>query len=113
MPTPNKVKAIQDLVVPKTRKQFCQFIVMINLYRDMWKKRSGLIASLSALTSKYIKYEWKYEHKKCFDVIKCVIQRQVLLAYPDFNALFEIHTDVSKLQIGAGISQKGKPITFY
>ena len=35
------------------------------------------------------------------------------MAYPGFNALFEIHTDASKLHIGAVISQKGKPIAFY
>ena len=39
--------------------------------------------------------------------------REVFLAYPDFNAPFEIHTDDSKLKIGAVISQKGKPIAFY
>ena len=37
----------------------------------------------------------------------------VLLGYPDFNAPFEIHTDASKFQLGAVISQKGKPIAFY
>ena len=42
-----------------------------------------------------------------------MIGHEVLLAYPDFNAPFEIHTDALKLQIGAVISQKGKPITFY
>ena len=42
-----------------------------------------------------------------------MIECEVLLAYPDFNAPFEIHTDASKLQIGAVISQKGKPISFY
>ena len=42
-----------------------------------------------------------------------MIGREVLLAYPDFNALSEIHTDASKLQIGAFISQKGKPIDVY
>ena len=42
-----------------------------------------------------------------------MIRREVLLAYPDFNAKFEIHTDASKLQIGAVISQKGNPIDFY
>ena len=42
-----------------------------------------------------------------------MIGREVLLDYPDFNTPFEIHTDASKLQIGAVISQKGKPIAFY
>ena len=42
-----------------------------------------------------------------------MIGREVFLAYPDFNAPFEIHTDALKLQIHAVISQKGEPITFY
>ena len=42
-----------------------------------------------------------------------MIGREVLLAYPDFNDPFKIHTDPSKLQIGAVIPQKGKPVTFY
>ena len=42
-----------------------------------------------------------------------MIGRELLLAYPDFNALFEIHTGASKLQMDAVISQKGKTIAFY
>ena len=105
MPITKKVEAIQALAIPKTRKQLHQFIGMTNLYGDMWKKRSELIAPLTALTSKNFKYDWKYEHQKCFDAIKRVIGREVLLAYLDFNAPFEIHTDASKLQIGAVIYQ--------
>ena len=52
-----KVKAIQALEVPKTRKQLRQFIGMINFYRDMWQKRSELLAPLTVLISKTIKYE--------------------------------------------------------
>ena len=46
----------------------------------------------------------KTSKKSCFDFIKRVIGREVLLAYPEFNAPFEIHTDAYKLQIGAVIS---------
>ena len=52
-------------------------------------------------------------HQKCFDANKSVIRREVLKGYPDFNAPFEIHTAASKLQLGAVMSQKGKPIIFY
>ena len=113
MPIPKKSEAIQALVVTKTCKQLRQFIGMINFYRNMWQKHSELLAPLTALTSINVKYDWKDEHRKCFDPIKRVIGREVFLAYLDFNDPFKIHTDASKLQIGAVISQKGNPIAFY
>ena len=57
--------------------------------------------------------DWKDEYQFFFDTIKRVIGREVFLAYPDFNDPFKIHTDASKLQIGAVISQKGNPVAFY
>jgi transposase InsO family protein len=112
-PIPKKVQAIQAIKTPKTRKQLRGFIGMINFYRDMWKNRSSLLAPLTALTSKNVPFKWTEEHQKNFDAIKRVIGREVLLAYPDFNAPFQIHTDACKTQIGAVISQNGKPIAFY
>ena len=79
----------------------------------MWQKCFDFLAPITALKPKNVKYEWKDEHKKCFDVIKRVIGREVFFAYPDFNSLFEIHTDAYKPQIGAVISRKGKPVAFY
>ena len=55
IPVPKKVKAIQALTVPKTRKKLRQFIGMINFYRNMWQKRYELLAPLTALTSKNVK----------------------------------------------------------
>jgi hypothetical protein len=68
----------------------------------------------TALTSNNVPFKWTDEHQQNFDIIKRVIGREVLLACPDFNAPFQIHTDASKDQIGAVISQNGKPIiAFY
>ena len=36
----------------------------------------------------------------------------MLLSYPNFNQTFDIHMDTSNLQLGAVISQNGKPIVF-
>ena len=55
------------------------------------------LCPINCINLKNFKYEWYDEHKKCFDAIKRVIGREVLLAHPDFNAPFEIHTDASKL----------------
>ena len=53
----NKVEAIQALEVPKTRKKLRQFIGMINFSRDLWQNLSEIIAPLTPLTSKNVKYE--------------------------------------------------------
>ena len=85
MPIPKKVETIQALSVPKTCKILRQFIGMINFYGDMWQKSSELLSPSTNLTPKNVKYKWKDEHQKCFDAIKCVIEREILLPDPDLN----------------------------
>jgi len=112
-PTANKVHAITNIAPPKSQKELRRFIGMVNYYRDMWIRRSHVLAPLASLTSKTSKWVWGEEQQKAFDTMKKIISREALLAYPDFNEQFDIHTDASHTQLGAVISQKGKPIAFY
>lgn len=112
-PIPKKIEAIKAIRTPKKRKKLCSFLGMINFYRDMWSQWASLLTLLSTLTSVNVKSIWKEEHQKTFEAIKRVLTREVLCEYPDFNKPFEMHTDVSKTQIGAIISQDRKPIFFY
>jgi hypothetical protein len=112
-PTVSKVKAIGAIEAPQTKKQLRRFIGMVNYYRDMWGKRSEILAPLASLTSKQAKWKWEPEHQKAFEDMKAIISREAMLAYPDFEDEFVIHTDASHTQLGAVISQKGKPIAFY
>ena len=68
---------------------------------------------LTALTSKTVKLKWEEVQQRAFDNMRKLVAREVILSYPDFSKEFEIHTDASKLQLGAVISQDGKPIAFY
>ena len=86
---------------------------MINYYRDMWPKRSETLAPLSAMTSSKVKWQWTEVHQKAFKEIKRIMTKETLLMYPNFNQVFEIHTDASKTQLGAVISQNGKHVAFY
>ena len=86
---------------------------MVNYYRDMWGKRSEILAPLATLTSKTEKWVWKAEHQKAFDDMKKLISWEALLVYPVVNEEFVIHTDASHTQLGAVILQRGKPIAFY
>jgi len=107
------VEAIKNLAPPKTKRELCRFIGIVNYYRDMWIRRSDILAPLSKLTSKTVKWQWTEVEQRAFETMKCIIARETLLVYPDFNKPFIIHTDASHSQLGAVISQDNKPIAFY
>jgi hypothetical protein len=112
-PVNKKVEAINNIATPKTIKELCRFIGMVNYYRDLWPRRSHTLAPLAALMSVAEQWKWNPYHQSVFETMKRIMARETLLAYPDFSKPFTIHTDASKVQLGACISQDGKPIAFY
>ena len=86
---------------------------MVNYYRDMWPLRSHCLAPLSSLTSAKVKWKWTQLHQDSFEQMKALMAKETLVTFPDFSKEFEIHTDASKLQLGACISQGGRPVAFY
>jgi len=45
--------------------------------------------------------------------MKQIVSRDVLLAYPNFNEVFELYAHATDKQLGAVIMQNGKPLAFY
>ncbi len=112
-PLPKKIQAILNIATPKTTRDVRKFVGMINYYRDMWIRRSELLAPLTKLCSKKAKFEWTEAQQTAFEKVKQLLSREVLLNYPDFSKQFDIYTDASDYQLGAVITQNEKPIAFY
>ena len=98
---------------PKNTKKVHAFIGIVKYYNYMWAKRSHLLHPLTALTSHNTRFKWTDLEQKVFDDIKRAVSQGTLLAYPDFNERFDIHTDASDYQLGSLISKNIKPISFY
>ena len=98
---------------PKKTKDVRRFVGMVNYYRDMWHRRAHTLTPLTKLCSTKLKFNWTQTEQKAFEDMKKIVGRDVLLSYPDFSKEFVIHTDASKFQLGAVISQGSKPIAFY
>ena len=98
-PMKNKVAAIMKIAALTNRKELRSFIGVINYYRDMWIRRSHMLAPLASLTSKTTKWEWGPQQDAAFQMVKRVIAREAMLAYPDFSKKFTIHTDASHYQL--------------
>jgi hypothetical protein len=58
------------------------------------------------------KWYWNEVHQKALYDVKVTIAKDVVLAYPDFNEEFEIYTDCSTKQLGAVITQRGRPLDY-
>jgi hypothetical protein len=100
---------------------------MVQYYRDMWARRSEMLAPLTDLVvgecgetkttrkNKTKKKPWWWDpiYQQAFDNVKAAIKKEVLLAYPDFNKPFELYMDASATQLGAVIAQGNRPIAFF
>jgi hypothetical protein len=89
---------------------------MVQYYRDLWARRSKMLAPLTSLVgewgqtkitkakeTKKVPWHWDEVHQRDIDHVKATIAKDVVLAYPDFNKVFEIYTDASSKQLGAAI----------
>ncbi len=98
-PQLKKVRAILALEPPQHVKGLRHFLGMVQYYRDMWAKRSEMLAPLSDLVgecgetkttkkNKTKKKPWRWDpiHQKAFDDVKATIAKEVVLAYPDYDS---------------------------
>lgn len=112
-PQPKKVEAISRILPPKNKRQLRRFLGMINYYRDMWRRRSHILAPLTDMVSKSAPWIWTDKQQNAFEQAKQMVMREAMLAYPDFSDVFHVFTDASDYQLGGVIMQKGKPLAFY
>ncbi|KAG6611199.1 Pol Polyprotein [Phytophthora cinnamomi] len=112
-PLHNKVEAIAKIASPCTRRELWRFFGMVNYYRDMWPRRAAILSPLTALMSPTVPFRWSDEHEAAFARMKTAMMQTVELAFPDYSKPFHVHTDASGYQLGAVISQEGRPIFFW
>ena len=79
----------------------------------MWERRSDTFAPLTNIKSSKVKFKWTITEQDASNEVKRIVAHDTLLAYPDFNEEFKIHTDARNFQLGAVIKNKAKPITLY
>jgi hypothetical protein len=78
----------------------------------MWKQRSEILAPLMKLTSTKNPWKWTDEQQNAIDTMKKIMAREPFWLTLTLKYTFQVHTDASAFQLGAVISQNGKPIAF-
>lgn len=106
IPDPIKTLSIQKLPPPKNARDIKSFMGMINYYSR--HNLADFAKPLHSLLKKNTKFEWTSQCQQSFDYFKKCLMSAPILQYPNFENIFFITTDASKVAISATLSQ-GEP----
>ena len=105
----SKVAAIRNWPQPKIITEIRSFHGLTSFYRRFIPHFSSVMAPV-ADCMKGKKFSWTEEAGFALERIKELLTSAPILVLPDFQLLFELHTDASKVGIGRVLSQKGRQL---
>jgi len=103
---PEKISAVRDWPIPRTKKQVRSFLGFCSYYRKFVKGFSLIAKPLFSLTEDSVKFIWTEECGEAFKELKERLIASPILSYPDNQGRFILDTDASNHGIGAVLSQK-------
>jgi hypothetical protein len=104
-PDPTKIQALVDSVAPNNKKALLSFCAAANFLRAYIPCFSQIMAPLTDLTSKNVRFVWGEEHEEAFAQAKEALINAVYLTMPDFTKPFVIFADASEVAVAAVLAQ--------
>ena len=108
----SKLKAKQEMPLPKARKQVQSFIGMVNYLSKFSAHLSELAEPICELAKERVPFNWRPEHDEAFSLIKKEVTAAPILAYYNPNKPTVLQTDASSKGLGACLLQNDKPVYF-
>lgn len=105
-PDPDKVEAIINVSSPKNINEIRRFIGTASWYRRFIPNFSSIMAPLTRLTQKSVKWNWSKECEDSFRILKEKLISSPILTCPDFNRTFILQCDSSSYGIGCCLVQE-------
>jgi hypothetical protein len=114
----HKVKSIQGWPALTTRTEVRSFLGMTGYYRKFIEKYSEMALPLTRLTQEDVRFTWGEAEQTAFDRLKEKLSSAEVLAHPDPQRQYIVHTDASEFAIAGVLSQEQKdgsvrPVAYY
>ncbi|KAG8377407.1 hypothetical protein BUALT_Bualt08G0029800 [Buddleja alternifolia] len=107
-----KIRAIVEWEPPTKVTELRSFLGLVNYYRRFISSYSSRAAPLTDLLKKNKPWVWSEACQLAFEDLKAAVSEEPVLALPNFEKMFELHTDASDFAIGGVLMQEGHPIAF-
>lgn len=104
-PRQAKIQAIADLPTPTTKRQLMCLLGMSGFYRRFVPNFAEVVAPLTNLLKKGIKFVWTPECQSAVEKVKAILSCEPVLKAPNFSVPFRLAADASDLGIGAVLLQ--------
>ncbi|KAL2654127.1 hypothetical protein R1flu_022255 [Riccia fluitans] len=108
LPDPAKIDAILQMEAPRDLKGVQRFIGVVSYYRRFIRDFAHIALPLFGLLQTDQTFEWSEDCQVAFDLLRNALVSSPILAVPDWNKPFHVHTDASAFAIGAILAQPGE-----
>lgn len=102
---PDKVSAILNIPPPSNVTEVRRFLGIASWYRRFVPNFASLMAPITNLLKKKIKFAWSTECKRAFQTVKECLVASPVITCPNFEEPFTIQTDASDYGLGAVLTQ--------
>ena len=102
----DKVQAIKDWEIPRTKKAVRSFLGVTGFYRRFIEHYSTIAKPLTLLTADKADYVWTPECQVAFDCLKERLTSSPVLGFPRAKGRYILHTDASDCGLGCTLQQE-------
>ena len=109
---PEKVEAVMSWERPKSIFEIRNFLGLAWYYRRFNKDFSQLVALMTRLTRKEVKFEWNDQCEKAFQELKKRLTPAPILIVPERGQAYTEYCNASKDGLGCVLMQSGRVVAY-